>query len=161
VQPVKGALLGEALGDEAEDRHLPSGPGDAFFPISRQLAVCETSNSMGTLLLGLRLDGGFQIVDLVRPFPGEPGPGAAEVAVGRGLEIDRTEQVEVLDDPLGGEGEHFADGFGELVLADGPVPKVSTMTETGSATPDGGRRAGRGTSCELRRHQVLGHVAAM
>src|SRR5437867_488992 len=40
-----------------------------------------------------------QVLDAVRPLPGELGLWAPEVAVGGGLLVDRPAQVEILDDP--------------------------------------------------------------
>ena len=63
------------------------------------------------------------------------GLGAAEVAVGGRLPVDRPAQVQVLDDPAGVRAKCFAHELGDPSVGHLPVPSVSTMIETGSATP--------------------------
>ena len=60
---------------------------------------------------------------------------AAEVAVGRGLLVDRAVQVEVLAERARAQVEVLVDELGDLRAADFSVPNVSTITETGCATP--------------------------
>ena len=82
-------------------------------------------------LTGLLGQGG----GLVGGFPGELRLGAAEVAVGGGLLVDGTAQVQALDDSLGGEQKFFLTNSVSLASPTLPVPKVSMRTLTGSATP--------------------------
>ena len=67
---------------------------------------------------GHRAGGLAQRLGLVGPLPGELGLGAAEVAAAGGLAVDRPAQVEVLDDPRGGQREVPADQLGDLVVGD-------------------------------------------
>ncbi len=60
---------------------------------------------------------------------------AAEVAVGRGLLVDRPVQVEVLAEGARAQVEVLGDQLVDLGAATFSVPKVSTITETGCATP--------------------------
>jgi len=71
----------------------------------------------------------------VGAFPGEARSGAAEVAVGRRGAVHRAPQIERFDDALWRELEMGANEFGDWAFGIVPVPKVSAMTETGSATP--------------------------
>ena len=68
-------------------------------------------------------------------FPGELRLGAAKVPVRRGLLEDRPAQVQALDNALGRQREVLAHQLGQFGFAQLAVPKVSTSTETGSATP--------------------------
>ena len=54
------------------------------------------------------LDGLLEFVDLVGGFPSEVGILATEMAVGRGLGVDRTLQVKLVDDGGGTQVEHLA-----------------------------------------------------
>ncbi len=77
-----------------------------------------------------------QRVRLVGALPGEVGVLAAEVAVGRGLLVDRPVQVELLAERARAQVEVL--GRSARRSAPGAicsVPKVSTITETGWATP--------------------------
>jgi len=112
----------------------------------------------------------FQLCRLVGPFPTEFGLITAEMAVAGRLLVDRSPEIERLNDSSGRQVEVFANQFGDFVLVDSPatervdahgdrignadgvcqlnldsleilfwsifpVPNVSTLTETGSATP--------------------------
>ena len=92
---------------------------------------------LSPLLRGGDALGGFlQSVSFVGCFPSEGIFGAAEVAEGGGLLVDRAAQFKRFDHALGRQLEVRANQFGQLLFARTvPVPKVSTMTETGSATP--------------------------
>ena len=57
------------------------------------------------------------------------------MAVGRGLAEDRAAQIERVDDGRGAQVEVLANELGQLVIGDDTVPLVSTMIETGWATP--------------------------
>jgi hypothetical protein len=72
---------------------------------------------------------------LVGDFPGELRLVAAEVAVARGAGVDRAQQVEHLDDALGAQVE--VRRISSTIRSSGilPVPKVSTISEVGLATP--------------------------
>ncbi len=72
-----------------------------------------------------------------RVLPGEAVAfGATEVAVGGGALEDRTAQVEAVDDRRGPHVEHLAHRSFELLGRDlTDVPNVSTMIDTGCATP--------------------------
>src|SRR5271168_2887466 len=52
----------------------------------------------GSFGMKLHAYGGAELVGAVGALPGEVGLGAAEVAVGRGLGVDRAEQVQRVDD---------------------------------------------------------------
>jgi len=80
---------------------------------------------------GLFREGGC----LVGGFPGEVFLGAAEVAVGCGLAVDGPAQVQALDNALGVSEKFLRTSSVSLVSLTLPVPKVSTRTLTGSATP--------------------------
>ena len=73
---------------------------------------------------------------LIGRFPGEMSFGAAEMAERRGRAVDRPAQLQMIDDALRREREVRADEL-QVIFSSGitPVPKVLTMTETGSATP--------------------------
>ncbi len=69
-------------------------------------------------------------------FPGEGVLGAAEMPECGGLAINGTAKLQMIDHPFGRQLEVRADQFHQTLFFDGlPVPNVSTMTETGSATP--------------------------
>jgi hypothetical protein len=78
----------------------------------------------------------LQGLGLVGGFPGEGVFGAAEVAEGRRLAVDRTPQLQRVDNAARRQREILAHQLGEALVGDqAPVPNVSTITETGSATP--------------------------
>ena len=60
---------------------------------------------------------------------------AAEVAVGRRLLVDRTVQVQVLAEGARAQVEVLVDQPVIFARAICSVPKVSTITDTGCATP--------------------------
>ena len=61
---------------------------------------------------------------------------AAEVAVGGGLLVDRPVQVQLLAEGARAQVEVLVDELGDLGAADlRSVPNVSTITDTGCATP--------------------------
>ena len=72
---------------------------------------------------------------LVGLLPGEVVVLAAEVAVGGGLLVDRPVQVEVLAEGARAQVEVLVDQPRRSRRATFSVPKVSTMTDTGCATP--------------------------
>ena len=62
--------------------------------------------------------------------------GASEMSERRGLLVNRAPQIKVLDDALRRQLEVRPHQLGDLAeSAILPVPYVSTMTDTGSATP--------------------------
>jgi hypothetical protein len=60
---------------------------------------------------------------------------AAEVAVGRRLLVDRTVELEVLAERAGPQVELLVDELRIRPRAIFSVPNVSTITDTGCATP--------------------------
>src|SRR6478735_7783728 len=97
---------------------IPSGIG----------AICDCSRSE-------KLDGRLQVVDLVGLFPRQLDVGAAEVTVGRGLRVDRAQQVQVAHDGTRTQIEHAADGLLDAAGSTVSVPNVSTNSPTGAALP--------------------------
>ena len=80
--------------------------------------------------------GGFSGVGLVGALPREVLVLAAEVAVGGGLLVDRPVQVQLLAEGAGAQVEVLGDELGDLARGRSfSVPNVSTITETGCATP--------------------------
>src|SRR4051812_26309696 len=53
----------------------------------------------------------LQVVDLAQLFPRQVDVGAAEVPVGGGRCVDRTQQVQVADDRAGPQVEHLVDSL--------------------------------------------------
>ena len=72
-----------------------------------------------------------QDIDLVGLFPGKIGQFASEVPIARCIFVDRAEQIQCLDDSLGGQIEYIVDQGGEIFVSSVPVPWVSTSTDTG------------------------------
>ena len=79
--------------------------------------------------------GRAQRLRLVGPLPGEVGVLAAEVAVRRGLLVDRAVEPQVLAEGAGPQVEMLVDELQDLPRPIFSVPKVSTITDTGCATP--------------------------
>ena len=85
---------------------------------------------------GLEAGGGAQRVGPVGALPGEVVVLAAEVAVGGGLLEDRPVQVEVAGGRRRGAGRtRLRPAARSRASGSLPVPKVSTISETGWATP--------------------------
>ena len=78
-------------------------------------------------------DGATEVVDAVRRLPGELF--AAEVAVRRGLAVDRARQVELADDRGRPEVEDVPQRRRAASGRRCSVPNVSTMSDTGCAVP--------------------------
>ena len=79
---------------------------------------------------------GFEVVDFVELLPGEPiFARASEMTIRRGLAVDRAAQVEVAQDRGRPKVEDLFHRIFDLFGIDGPVPNVSTMIDTGCATP--------------------------
>jgi hypothetical protein len=107
----------------------------SFFVLDGIALALGDTGGTGTVFESLEL----QVIREQRTgLPGLPGElrlVAAEVAVGGGLAVDRAQQVERLDDALRAQVEVLAISstiFRRLTL---PVPKVSTISDTGRATP--------------------------
>src|SRR5690606_5997774 len=100
-----------------------------------------------------------QRLRFVRLFPGEFGLFAAEVAVGRGLAVDRAQQVEHLDDALGSQVEVFLDETGDLLVGDhaGALGVDGDVHRAGHA--DGVGHLDLALLGQARSDDVLGHVA--
>src|SRR5688500_7435382 len=116
---------------------------------SPRLAACAEAGGLG------------EVVGLVGPLPGECAVllrGPAEVAVAGGGLVDGPEQVQVLDDPAGGEREVLLDELGDVVLvhqgralgADGDADRVGHADRVGELH--------LGTLGEPRGDDVLGDV---
>lgn len=76
-----------------------------------------------------------QSLNAVGLFPAHAEILTPHMAVGGELAVDRTAQVEVTDDGARAQVEHLLHRFGQDGVGDVPVPKVSTRTDTGAATP--------------------------
>ena len=76
-----------------------------------------------------------QLGRLVGRFPCEVGIAASEVSIGRGLLVDRTAQIQRVDDAARRQLECARTISGMIAGSTFSVPKVSTRTLTGSATP--------------------------
>src|SRR3989344_1864239 len=74
----------------------------------------DGENLRGGRAPGLDAGGIAQCIRLVSALPAEAGLGAAEVAVGRGREVHRAQQVEHLYDALGTQVKMFDHEFGDL-----------------------------------------------
>ena len=72
---------------------------------------------------------------LVGALPGEVGVFAAEVAVGRGLLVDGPQQLQVADDGRRTQVEVLRTSSSMSAGSTCSVPKQSTITLTGWATP--------------------------
>ena len=71
-----------------------------------------TMTPLSGAIRGSETQGGAQVVDPRRRLPRELLLGATEVAVGRGLPVDRAPQVEITDDGGRAQVEDLADGLG-------------------------------------------------
>jgi len=78
---------------------------------------------------------GFQRFGFVGELPREGVFRAAEMAEGGGLAVDRAAELQVVDDGARGQVEFARTRSVNLSSGIAPVPKVSTDTDTGSATP--------------------------
>lgn len=76
-----------------------------------------------------------QFLGFIRAFPRNAEILPADMAVSGEGTVDRTAQLELIDDGGRPEIEHGAQRLGELIVRTMPVPSVSTSTETGWATP--------------------------
>ena len=119
----------EGLGDDAADRS--SSRNRNFRATGR-----GRSGRRARALLGAEPRGLAQRVRAVGALPGEVVVVAAEVAVGGGLLVDRPVQVELLAKRARAQVEVLGDQLGDLARREIlPVPNVSTITQTGCATP--------------------------
>ena len=84
-----------------------------------------------------RLESGFLAQDgsLVGVLPRQVDVGAAEVTVSSGLLVDGAAEVEHLDDAGRAQVEVLLTSASIVSSSTLLVPKVSTMMETGCATP--------------------------
>ena len=80
-------------------------------------------------------DSSLQLFDAVCVLPLHAQVLAAHVAISSQLAVDGLAQVEVADDGGGGQVENLLTACSIFSSATTPVPKVSTMMETGFATP--------------------------
>ena len=113
----------------------PAAEGRARRPVSGARSSRRRPPSRG-LVRGAEPGGRPQRVGPVGALPGEVVVLAAEVAVGGGLLEDRPAQVEVADDGARPQVELLAGRASRSSASETlPVPKVSTISETGWATP--------------------------
>src|SRR6478735_9417660 len=103
--------------------------------------------------------GGLQLVGAVRVLPGELGELATEVAVGRGLGVDRAEQVEVADDRGGAEVEYLEDGGLDLLVRDDAGAEGLDEHADGRGLADGVRDLRLAAAGQSGGHDVLGDPA--
>ena len=93
--------------------------------------------------------GRAQLVDAVEPLPRQVEVLAAEVAIGRGLAIDRATKVERVDDRARPEVERAADELREVVIGERARCPTSGRSRRADARrrwrrPAGARSGGRG-----------------
>lgn len=74
------------------------------------------SSNSHALVFSQLLEASTKSIDQVQPFPSEIGIVPAEVTIASGLRIDRSPQVEVLDDPECGQFNQFSNAFFNLIL---------------------------------------------
>ena len=88
-----------------------------------------------SLFFYLQPSGLAQGIGLVGLFPRELDIVASEVTVGSRLAINRAAQVQVTDDRAGRRSKFSSTSLAIFSSAILPVPKVSTLMESGCATP--------------------------
>src|ERR1043166_79022 len=137
------------------DRFAQSGAGDR--PVIYQRSGFLQGGG-GDRVGGLA-DGPPEGIHFVFLLPGDVGVVFAEVAVVGGLGVDRTQQVELLDDGGGVEAGYFADGaLDGLLLHDAGGEGVDADgNRVGMA--DGVGELNLGARGEAGSHNVFGHVA--
>ncbi len=77
----------------------------------------------------------LQLFSLVGLFPGKFRKLATKMAVCRSFAIDRTAQIKLVDDGTRTQVDHLVYRYVDVDVGTMPVPNVSTITETGRASP--------------------------
>src|SRR5262245_51705288 len=102
--PMRAPLIFAEPGRALPGRNAPQ--RDGLYALAALLATCSSPRVC------------LECSRLVRALPGELRLVAAEVPVGGGLEVDRPQQVERLDDALGTQVEVFLHQLCDLVVRD-------------------------------------------
>ena len=167
---LQGLLLREALADLPEDRHARVGPLDPGLAPGGECEVLDVvprrGGRFGRHGLPRHRSGSLepgrlgQRIGAVGLLPRELGQAAAEVAEGRRGLVDRAgagSSASMM--PLGVSAKCSRISATIRLSGSLPVPKVSTWTETGSATPIAYASWIERPLGDAGRHEVLGDVA--
>src|ERR1700722_2885460 len=128
----------------------PSGDGSFDSDAERQCTLLGCGYEAGLLSQG----GCF-----ISGFPGEFWLGAAEVAVGSGLPVDGSAQIQALDNALGRQREVLAYELGQLGFADLAGAEGFDAYTDGFCHADGVGELDFGAIGQACGHNVLGDVA--